>query len=145
MTKEEYDQIRTQFIKDVESVLLEAYKQTGYEWIVCPGTGGLRSISMQNKLYAKGRTEPGDIVTNAKGGSSPHNFDLARDCYPCKVSGQPWFEAPNSLFQTFGKIAETIGLTWGGHFQSIKDWPHVEYRDWRRVRQAWLNKELTFQ
>lgn len=145
MTKEEYEAIRTKFIDTVDELRLKAYNSTGYEWMVCPGTGGLRSITMQNKLYAKGRTIPGDIVTNAQGGSSPHNFDLARDCYPCKDSNTPWFNAPLPLFQEYGKLAEELGLTWGGHFKTIKDWPHVEYRDWRRIRQAWLIKELTFQ
>ena len=33
----------------------------------------LRTIEEQNELFAQGRTKPGKIVTNAKGGSSYHN------------------------------------------------------------------------
>ncbi len=38
-----------------------------------------RTIERQNEIYAQGRTKPGDIVTNARGGSSYHNFGLAID------------------------------------------------------------------
>jgi peptidoglycan L-alanyl-D-glutamate endopeptidase CwlK len=40
---------------------------------------GLRTIEEQNVLYAQGRTKPGNIVTNAKSGSSYHNYGLAID------------------------------------------------------------------
>src|SRR5205814_6706568 len=40
---------------------------------------GLRTIDEQNALYAQGRTKDGQIVTNAKGGSSYHNYGLAFD------------------------------------------------------------------
>lgn len=39
----------------------------------------LRTIAEQNKLYAQGRTAPGKVVTNAKGGLSYHNYGLAID------------------------------------------------------------------
>jgi peptidoglycan L-alanyl-D-glutamate endopeptidase CwlK len=39
----------------------------------------LRTIAEQNKLYAQGRTAPGKIVTNARGGLSYHNYGLAID------------------------------------------------------------------
>lgn len=39
-------------------------------------TWGYRSTEEQNKLYAKGRTAPGSMVTNACGGYSWHNFGL---------------------------------------------------------------------
>jgi peptidoglycan L-alanyl-D-glutamate endopeptidase CwlK len=35
-----------------------------------------RSADEQNALYAQGRTLPGKIVTNAKGGQSEHNFEM---------------------------------------------------------------------
>ena len=40
---------------------------------------GLRTIDEQNSLYAQGRSKPGAIITNAKGGSSYHNYGLAID------------------------------------------------------------------
>jgi peptidoglycan LD-endopeptidase CwlK len=40
---------------------------------------GLRSFEDQDELYAQGRTKPGNIVTNARGGDSLHNYGLAAD------------------------------------------------------------------
>ncbi len=40
---------------------------------------GLRTIAEQDALYAQGRTKPGKIVTNARGGSSYHNYGVAID------------------------------------------------------------------
>ena len=40
---------------------------------------GLRTYDEQNDLYAQGRTKPGRIVTNARGGFSNHNFGIAFD------------------------------------------------------------------
>src|ERR1019366_5531638 len=45
-------------------------------------TQGLRTYAEQDALYAQGRTTPGRIVTNAKGGYSYHCFGLAIDCAP---------------------------------------------------------------
>lgn len=42
-------------------------------------TQGMRTIAQQNELYAQGRTKKGDIVTNARGGDSFHNYGLAID------------------------------------------------------------------
>lgn len=38
-----------------------------------------RSFAEQDALYAQGRTKPGKIVTNARGGTSFHNYGLAID------------------------------------------------------------------
>jgi peptidoglycan L-alanyl-D-glutamate endopeptidase CwlK len=35
-----------------------------------------RSPKEQDKLYSQGRTIPGNIVTNAQGGDSEHNFEI---------------------------------------------------------------------
>jgi peptidoglycan L-alanyl-D-glutamate endopeptidase CwlK len=40
---------------------------------------GLRSYAQQAALFAQGRTKPGKIVTNARPGSSWHNYGLAID------------------------------------------------------------------
>ena len=39
----------------------------------------LRTWDEQNRLYQKGRTKPGRIVTNAKAGQSWHNYGFAFD------------------------------------------------------------------
>lgn len=38
-----------------------------------------RTFAEQEAIYAQGRTKPGAIVTNAKGGQSYHNYGLAVD------------------------------------------------------------------
>jgi peptidoglycan L-alanyl-D-glutamate endopeptidase CwlK len=39
----------------------------------------IRTFAEQDGLYALGRTKPGKVVTNAKGGDSYHNYGLAFD------------------------------------------------------------------
>ena len=56
-------------------------------------TWGYRSISSQNQLYAKGRTASGNIVTNAYGGYSWHNYGLAAD-YAFVINGKVTWNGP---------------------------------------------------
>jgi peptidoglycan LD-endopeptidase CwlK len=100
---------------------------------------GLRTIEEQNALYAQGRTKPGNIVTNAKGGSSYHNYGLAIDfailidkdgngtydelSWDIKKDNDKdgvadWLEVV--------KVFEAAGWEWGGKWSSIKDYPHVQ-------------------
>lgn len=83
-----------------------------------------RSINEQNKLYEQGRSTPGAIVTDAKGGSSFHNYGLAVDI--CNlVHGKPdWSFDMSTLVQ----IATKHKLEWGGCWVHRKDPPHFEYR-----------------
>lgn len=46
---------------------------------MCRFSHTLRTNAEQNELYAQGRTKPGKVVTNAKGGQSYHNYGLAID------------------------------------------------------------------
>ena len=85
-------------------------------------TSGYRSIEEQDKLYAMGRTKPGKIVTNARGGYSWHNFGLAAD-YAFVINGKVTWNGP---WDTFGKIARECGLEWGGDWTKFKDRPHVQ-------------------
>ena len=47
-----------------------------------------RSSEEQNELYKIGRTLPGKIITNARGGQSWHNFHAAFDFVPM-INGKP--------------------------------------------------------
>ncbi|MCE5314048.1 MAG: M15 family metallopeptidase [Armatimonadota bacterium] len=103
-------------------------------------TDGYRSIEQQDALYAKGRTKPGKIVTNARGGFSWHNFGNAAD-YAFVVNGKVTWDGP---WATFGKIARQCGLEWGGTFKSIIDRPHVQWtrgKTLAQMRQAAANKK----
>lgn len=99
----------------------------------------LRSIDEQNVLYAQGRTKPGKIVTNAKGGQSIHNYGLAFDIVLLyDKDGNGSFETAswdiNADFDK-DKVADwmevvkhfkSIGWVWGGDWKSFKDYPHFE-------------------
>ena len=85
-----------------------------------------RSIEQQNELYAQGRTTEGAIVTNAKGGTSYHNFGLAVDLCELSQDGKEvnWSFDMGQL----EPIAQKYCLEWGGHWVHIKDKPHFELR-----------------
>lgn len=86
-------------------------------------TSGLRTIAEQNELYAQGRTKPGPVVTNAKGGSSYHNFGLAIDVVEIN-GGQALWNNPD--WNKIGSFGKKLGLEWGGDWTSIKDKPHFQ-------------------
>lgn len=96
-------------------------------------TDGFRSFEAQDKLYAQGRTAPGNIITYAKGGESYHNYGLAVDYaielenggvtwdleYDGNGNGEPdWFEV--------GEMGKALGFTWGGDWENFKDYPHLQ-------------------
>lgn len=66
----------------VREEALEIYKEICEELkgrAICRFSFTLRTFAEQDGLYAQGRTKPGKIVTNAKGGQSYHNYGLAID------------------------------------------------------------------
>jgi hypothetical protein len=105
--------IASKFINEVEKRLGKKIKITD----------GYRTFAEQNKLYAQGRTTAGKIVTNAKGGQSYHNYGLAFDCYFTN-NGVIDFKTP--ITPAIAQIGQELGLTWGGNFKSIKDFPHFQ-------------------
>jgi hypothetical protein len=83
----------------------------------------LRTIAEQDALYAKGRTVSGDIVTNAKGGSSYHNFGLAFDLVEITSEGGVNYNYDHAAVSSIGK---SLGFEWGGDWKSIVDKPHYQ-------------------
>ncbi|MHB1000796.1 MAG: M15 family metallopeptidase [Armatimonadota bacterium] len=94
-------------------------------------TWGYRSVTEQNKLFAKGRTAPGSIVTSARGGYSWHNYGRAAD-YAFIINGKVTWNGP---WDTFGRIAKECGLEWGGAWKNFKDRPHVQWTGARTLAQ----------
>ena len=92
-----------------------------------------RSFDEQNALYAQGRTEPGSIVTNARGGESAHNYGLAFDFAFVDDNGDLSWSDSNPWAEV-GSIAKELGMDWGGDFKSFKDRPHIEHPDWKTRR-----------
>lgn len=89
-------------------------------------TSGLRTFAEQDALYAQGRTKPGGIVTNARGGQSLHNYGLAVDVVPLGANGQPNWQAAESVWQKIGAAGRSFGMEWGGNWTSFKDRPHFQ-------------------
>ena len=90
----------------------------------------LRTVEEQNDLYAKGRTKPGSIVTNAKGTSysSMHQWGVAFDI--CRNDGKGAYYDSDGFFTKVGKIGMQLGLEWGGSWTSPVDKPHFQLKDW---------------
>jgi peptidoglycan LD-endopeptidase CwlK len=86
---------------------------------------GLRSFEEQNDLYAQGRTKPGDIVTNARGGYSNHNFGIAFDIGV--FEGNRYVEE-SPKYKAVGVLGIDLGLEWGGNWKSVQDEPHFQLR-----------------
>lgn len=103
----------------------------------CAGAGlpikigeSFRSVAEQDALYAQGRTQPGSIVTNARGSSysSQHQWGIAADFY--RADGKGAYNESGDYFKKVGELAKNLGLGWGGDWKSIVDKPHVYLPDW---------------
>lgn len=89
---------------------------------------GLRTYAEQDALYAQGRTAPGRVVTNARGGHSNHNFGIAFDV---GVFEGTKYLGDSPKYKAVGVLAMELGLEWGGNWKTIVDQPHFQLRpDW---------------
>ena len=91
---------------------------------------GFRSYEEQDALYAQGRTAPGNIVTNARGGYSNHNFGIAFDVGV--FEGNKYLD-DSPKYKAAGVLGMDLGLEWGGSWKTIVDQPHFQ------LRPAWAN------
>ena len=77
----------------------------------------------------KGELLPGDIVTDAEGGDSYHNWGLAFDCAPVENGKINWDDI--NTFNKMGALGQQVGLEWGGNWTSyditLVDPPHFQY------------------
>jgi peptidoglycan L-alanyl-D-glutamate endopeptidase CwlK len=106
---------------------------------------GLRSFEMQTKLYAKGRTEAGSIVTYARAGQSPHNYGCASDWCIWDDNGTvtlrddiPQWNKKDPKWGTYKWACQKSGGKWLG--ESMGDYPHNELSlavPWGRVKIAY--------
>lgn len=97
-----------------------------------------RSNDEQNLDYAQGRTEPGHIVTKARGGQSAHNCVAngvpdakAFDFGVRKADGSCDWNPEDDLWQRAISIGKSLGLVSGSDWLSIKDYPHFELPNWQ--------------
>jgi len=97
-------------------------------------TDGNRTYAEQDALYAKGRSTSGEVVTNAKGGQSNHNFGIAGDFGVFKGgiyldSGtREQQQLAEKVHKACSLQAAACGLEWGGSWRSIVDQPHYEVK-----------------
>ena len=96
-------------------------------------TQGFRTFKEQDDLFAIGRTKPGKIVTNVRGGLSYHNYGLAFDiCLLLDNKEISWDtnkDFDNDLKADWKEVAETFkyrGYFWGGDYKNLKDYPHFD-------------------
>jgi peptidoglycan LD-endopeptidase CwlK len=100
-------------------------RKAAHHGITIKVISGLRTYEEQNELFAQGRTKPGRIVTNARGGFSNHNFGIAFDVGV--------FEGANYLdespkYKAVGALGMDLGLEWGGNWKTIVDESHFQLR-----------------
>lgn len=72
---ERVNTLSPKLVASATKVLNEAWKDRIPVYVVW----GSRTIEQQDMLYRFGRSIPGDIITNKRGGFSPHNYGLALD------------------------------------------------------------------
>src|SRR5690606_32687709 len=119
-------------------------------------TDGLRTNVDQAILFGKGRKSNRDSkhkdctfyngkdyadpsaskVTNAKPGTSFHNYGLALDFVTCDGYGKgiDWVVGPK--WRRAAAIAKELGFTWGGDWTSFRDNPHIEYNGGLSISQV---------
>lgn len=96
---------------------------------------GTRTYAEQNALYAQGRTRKGNKVTNARGGSSNHNFGIAWDV-GIFVDGRYLGDGPQYKRAATVALAATQGLEWGGNWTTIVDRPHYQLVTGKSIREV---------
>ena len=100
-----------------------------------------RSNEEQDALYAQGRTEPGEIVTHARGGQSAHNYCIgdtpAARAFDIAIyeneTGELLDWSPNSIhWKMAHQIGLDLGMVLGADWPApLTDPPHFEFPNWR--------------
>ncbi len=88
---------------------------------------GTRSYTEQNKLFRQGRYHnPGPVITNARGGSSAHNFGIAWDIGIFSESRGYIPDGP--LYDKVAKASLSDTLEWGGDWTKFVDRAHYQLK-----------------
>ena len=135
MTNEEHIQKLYPGIRQPVRALLQEIANNGIKGGIF---AGIRTYSEQDLLYAKGRTIKKDargnklqIVTNARGGGSFHNFGVAIDwVFFDKKGNWTW----NGPYDAVVKIVKAMGFESGADFyywefgrkKALPDKPHIQ-------------------
>lgn len=105
-------------------------------------SAGFRSFEEQNKLYEQGRSKGGNIVTNARGGESYHNYGVAIDffIYSSDLSTVSW--KVDKKWRRVVSIAKGLGFEWGGDWKSFPDYPHLQISNGMTINQLKNNASV---
>jgi hypothetical protein len=107
-------EIDPNFLYQVNSCFIPVATVYGYNLRI---SSGFRTVIEQEQLYHQGRADNGDIITEAPGGKSIHNFGFAVDVVDRK-------REYNINWERLAKIGAYCGLEPGDE----NDLPHFEYR-----------------
>ncbi|MRG87323.1 M15 family peptidase [Salinibacillus xinjiangensis] len=117
-------------VAEKRDTLISQAKEKGISILI---TDDFRTVEKQNRLYEQGRSEEGNIVTYAKGGSSYHNYGLAIDFAIQLENGHVIWdlqydgnENGHSDWMEVVDLAKNLGFEWGGDWESFKDYPHLQ-------------------
>jgi peptidoglycan L-alanyl-D-glutamate endopeptidase CwlK len=106
-------------------------EQLATENITIKVVQGFRTWPEQAVLYNRGRDANGNVVdkskvvTNAKAGTSWHNFGLAVDVAPFD-GGVPDWNASHPAWKRIVAVGESVGLISGSTWRTFPDWPHFQ-------------------
>jgi peptidoglycan L-alanyl-D-glutamate endopeptidase CwlK len=107
---------------------------------------GRRTMEEQTALYSLGRSAQGKIVTKARAGESYHNYGLAFDWVPLKISPKnpdlyvaDWDdETAFRLGEHVGQSFELAAISWEtGHLQA------AEYASWRDILRIKVEERMS--
>lgn len=125
MTSRSLSDLRPSFRTLVEAWLADVHA-VGLDVLI---TCTLRNGTEQELLYAKGRTAPGAIVTNAKAGQSAHNYGLAID-FVVMDHGKPDWSGTSEAWNACTEIAKKHGLESLRPMESA----HLQHPKWKLLK-----------
>lgn len=91
---------------------------------------GRASFIYNGKQYGRLKDDNGkqlSIVSNAKPGTSIHNYGLAIDYFLVSEDGNDSLWTVNEDWKRVAAIAKLMGFEWGGDWSSFRDYPHLQY------------------
>ena len=124
--------------KDKVERFIALCKEQGIDLLV---TSTYRDHESQNALYAQGRTKPGKIVTNAKGGQSFHNHRCAIDVVPL-INGKPNWNTKDPVWPKIGALGKAAGLEWAGDWVKFKEMAHFQYTGGLTLAQLQAGRDI---
>jgi peptidoglycan L-alanyl-D-glutamate endopeptidase CwlK len=98
--------------RDLATQLIITARSAGIPLVI---TTAYRPQSVQDGLYALGRTRPGKIVTWTR--SSLHTARLAFDV---DLYGYAPEQVPQWVWRDLGRVWKQAGLKWGGDYQDFR-------------------------